>query len=48
MKLLRTDGATHELSQGDPLFHATVGGLGLTGLIAWVEFRAATYSIDAA
>ena len=40
IKLLRTDGAMHELSPGDPLFHATVGGLGLTGLIAWVEFRA--------
>ena len=40
IKLLRTDGATHEVAPGDPLFHATVGGLGLTGLIAWVEFRA--------
>ena len=38
--LLRTDGAAHELAPGDPLFHATVGGIGLTGLIAWVEFQA--------
>ena len=38
--LLRTDGAGQELTTGDPLFHATVSGLGLTGLIAWVEFRA--------
>lgn len=41
IKLLRTDGSAHELAPGDPMFHATVGGLGLTGLIAWVEFRAA-------
>ncbi len=40
LMLLRTDGAAQELAPGDPLFHATVGGLGLTGLIAWVEFRA--------
>ncbi len=39
LKLHRTDGSTHELAQGDPLFHATVGGLGLTGVIEWVEFR---------
>ena len=40
LKLLRTDGAAQEITTGDPLFHATVGGLGLTGLIEWVEFRA--------
>lgn len=40
LKLLRTDGAMHELAPGDPLFHATIGGLGLTGLVEWVEFRA--------
>lgn len=40
LKLHRTDGSTRELTPGDPLFHATVGGLGLTGVIEWVEFRA--------
>jgi FAD/FMN-containing dehydrogenase len=40
LKLLRTDGSAHELAPGDLLFQATVGGLGLTGVIAWVEFRA--------
>ena len=40
LKLHRTDGGSRELSPGDPLFHATVGGLGLTGVIEWVEFRA--------
>lgn len=40
LRLLRTDGSTHDLVPGDALFHATVGGLGLTGIIEWVEFRA--------
>jgi FAD/FMN-containing dehydrogenase len=40
LKLHRTDGSSHELAPGDPLFHATIGGLGLTGVIEWVEFRA--------
>lgn len=40
LKLHRTDGSSHELTPGDPLFHATVGGLGLTGVIEWVEFCA--------
>ena len=40
LMLLRTDGSATEIAPGDPLFHATVGGLGLTGVIAWVEFRA--------
>ena len=44
VKLLRTDGTTHEIVPGDPLFHATVGGLGLTGIILWVEFRATRIS----
>jgi L-gulonolactone oxidase len=35
--LLRSDGTEHVLRPGDPLFAATVGGLGLTGLITWVE-----------
>ncbi len=39
LKLLRTDGGAQEIGPGDPLFHATVGGLGLTGVIAWVEFQ---------
>ncbi len=38
--LRRTDGSTHDLGPGDPLFHATIGGLGLTGVIEWVEFQA--------
>lgn len=40
LKLYRTDGSEHEVAPGDPLFHATIGGLGLTGVIAWVEFAA--------
>lgn len=39
--LLRTDGGALELGPGDAggLFAATIGGLGLTGLIAWVEIE---------
>jgi len=40
LKLHRTDGSVHEIGPGDALFHATIGGLGLTGVIEWVEFRA--------
>ncbi len=40
LMVLRTDGSAREIAPGDPLFHATIGGLGLTGVIAWVEFRA--------
>lgn len=41
--LRRTDGAFHELGPGDegPLFAATIGGLGLTGVIEWVELQLA-------
>lgn len=39
LALRRTDGTVHELAPGDPLFAATVGGLGLTGVIAWVELQ---------
>ena len=38
--LRRTTGETHTLAPGEPLFHATVGGLGLTGVIDWVEVQA--------
>ena len=38
--LIRTDGARIEAGPGDPLFSATIGGLGLTGVIEWVEFQA--------
>lgn len=40
LKLRRTDGSAHEIGPNDPLFAATVGGLGLTGVIEWVEFQA--------
>ena len=39
MELVRSDGTRQTLTPQDPLFRATVGGLGLTGLITWVEFR---------
>src|SRR5215468_9970858 len=39
LRLRRSDGTVRTLSPGDPLFAATVGGLGLTGLITWVELR---------
>jgi L-gulonolactone oxidase len=39
LSLLRTDGTRHELDTQDVsgLFAATIGGLGLTGVIEWVE-----------
>ena len=37
LELLRSDGARSECGPGDELFAATVGGLGLTGLITWAE-----------
>jgi FAD/FMN-containing dehydrogenase len=37
--LVRSSGETLTLRPGDPLFGATVAGLGLTGLITWVELR---------
>lgn len=39
LTLLRTDGSTHVLGPDDALFRATVGGLGLTGLIAEAEIQ---------
>lgn len=41
LMLHRTDGSSREIGPGDPMFRATVGGLGLTGVISWVEFQAA-------
>ena len=37
--LARSTGERLTLEPGDPLFRATVAGLGLTGLILWVELR---------
>jgi FAD/FMN-containing dehydrogenase len=37
LELLRSDGSRLELGPGDDLFAATVGGLGLTGLVTWAE-----------
>lgn len=39
--LVRSDGSSHVLTAGEggELFRATIGGLGLTGLIAWVEVQ---------
>lgn len=41
IKLHRSDRAAMELAPGDPsgLFEATIGGLGLTGVIEWVELE---------
>jgi len=38
-ELLRSDGSRRQLQPGDPLFAATVGGLGLTGLITWARIQ---------
>lgn len=39
LHLLRSDGSPQRLTPDDPLFAATVGGLGLTGLITEVELQ---------
>jgi FAD/FMN-containing dehydrogenase len=39
LQLLRSDGVIHDLEPGNPLFAATVGGLGLTGIITAAEIK---------
>ena len=39
LELVRSSGERRVLTPGDGLFRATVGGLGLTGLVTWVEVR---------
>ncbi|MFP5247434.1 MAG: FAD-dependent oxidoreductase, partial [Thermoanaerobaculia bacterium] len=38
-RLLRSDGSHTRCAPGDPLYHATIGGLGLTGLITSAEIQ---------
>ncbi|MGI8800810.1 MAG: FAD-binding oxidoreductase [Solirubrobacteraceae bacterium] len=37
--LLTADGEVRELAPGGRLFHATVGGMGLTGVVLWARIR---------
>ncbi|HWE23057.1 MAG TPA: FAD-binding oxidoreductase [Myxococcales bacterium] len=39
LELMRSDGSRRELEPGNPLFAATIAGLGLTGLITWAEVQ---------
>ena len=41
LELARSDGSVQELTPDDALFRATVGGLGLTGLITWADVQLA-------
>ena len=38
-ELLRSDGSRHTCPEGSELHAATIGGLGLTGLITWAELQ---------
>ncbi|QQS13155.1 MAG: FAD-binding oxidoreductase [Rhodospirillales bacterium] len=40
-ELLRSDGPARVCQPCDPLFEATVGGMGLTGFVTWIELRLA-------
>ena len=42
LELLRSDRGRVECGPGDPLFAATVAGLGLTGLVTWAELQLRT------
>jgi FAD/FMN-containing dehydrogenase len=39
LELMRSDGSRRILAPGDTLFSATVGGLGLTGIVTWAEVQ---------
>jgi FAD/FMN-containing dehydrogenase len=39
LELLRSDGTRSVLGPEDPLFQATVAGLGLTGIVTWAEIQ---------
>ncbi|HYS08125.1 MAG TPA: FAD-binding oxidoreductase [Myxococcales bacterium] len=47
LELLRSDGQRQQIGPGDPLFAATIAGLGLTGLITWAEIELSRISIAA-
>ncbi|HEX8251676.1 MAG TPA: FAD-binding oxidoreductase, partial [Thermoanaerobaculia bacterium] len=38
-ELLRSDGTRMHCTPSDPLFRATIGGLGMTGLVVWAEVQ---------
>lgn len=38
-ELLRSDGSRQVVGEGDPRHAATIGGLGLTGIITWAELQ---------